>query len=83
MTDWKRLEAMTEEDIEAAAMSDPDNLPLTDDELAKLVRVPAKHYVDLGVDADLVDWFRQEGQGYQARINAVLRRYVEARRKAG
>ena len=39
-TDWARLEAMTEEEIEANALSDPDNPPLTDEELAWMRRVP-------------------------------------------
>ena len=39
-TDWARLEAMTEEEIEANARSDPDNPPLTAEELARMRRVP-------------------------------------------
>ena len=39
-TDWRRLEAMTEEEIEANALADPDNPPLTPDELARMRPVP-------------------------------------------
>jgi len=39
-TDWARLEAMTEEEIEANALSDPDNPPLTDEELARMRPAP-------------------------------------------
>lgn len=39
-TDWARLEAMTEEEIEANALSDPDNPPLADEELARMRRLP-------------------------------------------
>lgn len=39
-TDWARLNAMTEEEIETAAQADPDNPPLTEAELKKLKRVP-------------------------------------------
>jgi putative transcriptional regulator len=39
-TDWARLEAMTEEEIEANALADPDNPPLTDEELARMRRMP-------------------------------------------
>lgn len=39
-TDWARLDAMTEEEIEANALSDPDNPPLSDEELARMRRVP-------------------------------------------
>jgi putative transcriptional regulator len=37
-TDWARVDAMTEEEIEAAARSDPDAQPLTDEELAQFYR---------------------------------------------
>jgi len=36
--DWRRLEAMTDEEIIAAALKDPDNPPLTDDQLARFRR---------------------------------------------
>ena len=39
-TDWARLAAMTEEEIEANALADPDNPPLTPEELARMRRVP-------------------------------------------
>lgn len=39
-TDWRRVEAMTEEEIEANALADPDNPPLTADELARMRPVP-------------------------------------------
>jgi len=39
-TDWARLDAMTEEEIEANALADPDNPPISDEELARFRRVP-------------------------------------------
>ena len=39
-TDWARLRAMTDEEIDAAARSDPDNPPLTPERAARLKRVP-------------------------------------------
>jgi putative transcriptional regulator len=42
--DWSRLNAMTEQEIEAAARSDPDAQPLTEAQLKRMRRVPfAKH----------------------------------------
>lgn len=35
-TDWKRLAAMTEEEIEANALADEDNPPMTAEELARM-----------------------------------------------
>jgi putative transcriptional regulator len=37
-TDWERLDRMTDEEIEAAALSDPDAQPMTDEELARMFR---------------------------------------------
>lgn len=39
-TDWSRLEAMSDEDIHAAAVSDPDAQPLTEEQLKKMRRLP-------------------------------------------
>ena len=38
-TDWAAFDALTEEEITAAALSDPDNPPLTDEDLARFRRV--------------------------------------------
>ncbi len=42
---------------------------------------PVKQQLTLRLDADVVDWFKQQGVGYQTKINAVLRKHVG--RKAG
>ena len=39
-TDWQRLRAMTDAEVEAAALSDPDAQPLTEEQLARMRRVP-------------------------------------------
>ena len=46
------------------------------------VRMPdgPKTPLNLRLDADIVAWFRAHGRGYQTRINAVLRSYIEAHR---
>jgi ABC-type transport system substrate-binding protein len=33
--------------------------------------------VRLRVDDDVLDWFKRQGPGYQTRINALLRAYME------
>lgn len=46
------------------------------------VRAPqAKKPVTLRVDADVLDWFKSLGKGYQTKINAVLRRFKESRER--
>ncbi len=39
-----------------------------------------KSQITAKFDTDMVDWFKQQGRGYQARMNAVLRAYFEAKR---
>jgi uncharacterized protein (DUF4415 family) len=41
-----------------------------------------KKLLSLRLDGDIVDWFKQQGPGYQTRINAVLRAFVQQKRKA-
>jgi putative transcriptional regulator len=38
--DWRRADSMTEEEIHAAALSDPDAQPLTPERLARMRRTP-------------------------------------------
>jgi uncharacterized protein (DUF4415 family) len=42
---------------------------------------PVKRPLSLRVDADIIDWFQRQGQGYQTRMNSALREYVERHRK--
>jgi uncharacterized protein (DUF4415 family) len=42
--------------------------------------VPPKALVSLRIDADVLEWFKSQGSGYQTRINAVLRAFREAAR---
>ena len=44
---------------------------------------PLKTPVNAKFDVDVVEWFKAQGRGYQARMNAVLRGTMEALRKAG
>ncbi len=39
-TDWEHLRAMTDEEVTAAALADPDAQPLTDAQLARMKRAP-------------------------------------------
>lgn len=83
-TDWTRIDAMTEEEIEANALSDPDNLPWTDEELrnAELLMPPegGKEAVSLRLDREVLNYFRGSSEKYQSRINAVLLAYVRSQR---
>jgi uncharacterized protein (DUF4415 family) len=83
-TDWARVASLTDEEIEAAVRSDPDAAPLDVDwSQAVLVVPPRKKAISIRVDPDVLDYFKKEGAGYQRRINAVLRSYVEQKQKRG
>jgi uncharacterized protein (DUF4415 family) len=68
------LAAMPESEIDSTDMP-----PITD--WSHAVRGPfyrpIKRPLSLRVDADILDWFQRQGQGYQTRMNSALREYVE------
>ncbi len=37
-----------------------------------------KQLISLRLDRDVLDWFKQQGKGYQTKINAILRAYIRA-----
>src|SRR5580700_1296487 len=76
LTDYARLDAMTDEDIAKAVAEDPDAALLDIDwTKARLVLPPGKDNITLRVDRDVLEWFRSTGKGFHTRINAVLRAY--------
>jgi len=80
-TDWEALDQLSDKEIEAAVADDPDAAPLDVDwSNAKLVTPPKKTAMSIRLDDDVLEFFRQTGPGYQTRINAVLRHYMEHRR---
>jgi len=77
--DWARIDATTDEEIDAQIASDPDTAPIADDlfyERAILVSPEPKTPISLRVDSDVLRGFRSAGSGYQARMNDALRVYA-------
>jgi uncharacterized protein (DUF4415 family) len=59
---------------------DYNDIPALDEEFwqnAELVLPPTKERITLRLDREVLAYFRRSGSGYQTRINAVLRAYVE------
>jgi uncharacterized protein (DUF4415 family) len=85
MTDWPRVMAKTEADLAADTASDPDWDGITDEWVrnAKVVTglltrpKENKRQVTMRFDADVLDYFRSQGRGWQGRMNAVLRSFME------
>jgi uncharacterized protein (DUF4415 family) len=77
-TDWKRIDSLRNEDI------DYSDIPkLGPDFFAQAILWPGKKkQITLRLDPDVLAFFRKSGKGYQTTINAVLRKYVESRKRA-
>jgi uncharacterized protein (DUF4415 family) len=80
-TDWQAVHALSQQDVERLA--DEEDGALADDWESSVVigLPPRKQAVHIRLDVDILDWFREQGPGYQTRINAVLRSFVDSRRK--
>ena len=85
LTDWARVDALTDEDIAAAIRDDPDAAPELDAEWfasATLVMPEPKEQISIRLDRDVLEHFRRYPR-YQTRINAILRAIMEHEKKAG
>ena len=81
-TDWKRLKAMKDEDIDFSEIP-----PITPEMFARgvlrrgLKPIPRKKQLTLRMDSDVIEWFKKQGRGYQTKINSLLRAYMEEHRR--
>lgn len=79
-TDWERLEAMDDENIDLSDIAE-----LTPEMFAKAVvkhglkEKENKAQLTIRVDRDVLAWFKSQGRGYQTRINSLLRAYMKAK----
>jgi uncharacterized protein (DUF4415 family) len=80
-TDWERVRKLSDEDIDAAIKRDPDSDPANFDwSKAELVMPRRKEAISIRLDDDVLSFFKSLGSGYQTRINAVLRHFMEQAR---
>jgi len=80
LTDWERVKAIPQEEVERLANEeDGPLLPGWDNDII-IGLPPRKREVHIRLDADIIDWFKESGRGYQTRINKVLRAFVDNRR---
>ncbi|EWY37325.1 hypothetical protein N825_11615 [Skermanella stibiiresistens SB22] len=87
-TNWSRDD--TYEEIEAQIAADPDlAVPANWEETVRpgfpfpLPSRENKRQVTVRYDAEVVDFFKNQGRGWQSRMNAVLRAFVESQRGNG
>ena len=71
--DWERIDAIKDEDIDYSDIPEIKDLsglrPRQVRELKESEKVP----VSCNLDADIVEWLKQDGESYQTRLNAILR----------
>jgi uncharacterized protein (DUF4415 family) len=74
-SDWKRAAALPVPDG-----SDPDDaIEPIDWATTELPLKRPKVHASLRLDADMLDWFKAQGRGYQTKINAILRSCYQSR----
>ena len=74
-TNWTRIDSLTDRDI------DYSDIPELDKDFfrsATLVLPEPKTTVTIRLDQRVLEWFKAKGPGYQTRINALLRAFMEA-----
>ncbi|MGJ7552056.1 BrnA antitoxin family protein [Pseudomonas alloputida] len=76
-TDWSRLAQMDDKDIDTSDIPELGEDFFREAEL----RVPAKQTVTIRLDSDVLSWFKEQGAGYQTRINQLLRQYMQAQQR--
>jgi uncharacterized protein (DUF4415 family) len=81
-TDWKRVDALPDQKIDFS-----DAPELTPEMFARAVvrrglkPLVRKLQLTIRIDSDVLKWYKRQGPGYQTRINALLRAYMQEHRK--
>ena len=77
-TNWKRIDQMTDEEIDTSDIPPLDDAFFSDAQL----RLPeGKVPVVMSLDADVFQWFKSQGAEYQNLINTALRSYADEHKR--
>lgn len=82
--DWKKFDAITDNDIAEAIADDPDwqGIDLSDKLGWRVVRPDGSSIVPLLVDAKTINFINEHHVDYQSFLTGVLKAYVESQRKS-
>ncbi|NLG17869.1 MAG: BrnA antitoxin family protein [Fibrobacter sp.] len=75
-TDWERLSTMSDKEINLSENPELDDSFFSN---AALRMPEPKKSVNIRLDQDILEWYKQQGPGYQTRMNAVLRMYMQVK----
>lgn len=74
-TNWARIDALKDKEIDTSEIPEQSNAFFK----RAVLRLPEpKTAVTIRLDHQVLNWFKAKGPGYQTRINALLRAYMEA-----
>ena len=78
LAEIRLLREMSDDDIDYS-----DIPPISDWSVAEVGKFyrPIKQTVTIRLDADVLDWLKQGGKGYQTKVNKILRTVMEKMRK--
>jgi uncharacterized protein (DUF4415 family) len=79
--DWAKVRSFSQEEVERMADEDEGPLPEGWEETIVLGVPEPKKDVHIRLDPAVLRWFKAHGPGYQTRINAVLRSFVQAKQR--
>jgi uncharacterized protein (DUF4415 family) len=80
-TDWRRVKAMSQPEVERLTDKEEGPLPKGWESTVEIGLPEPKQAVHIRLDRGVVRWFKAHGPGYQTRINAVLKAFVLARQR--
>ena len=80
-TDWKRVDAMTDAEIDLSDIPEVTPEMFARGVVQRGYKTITKKQLTLRLDSDVVEWFKRQGHGYQTKMNALLRAYMEESKK--
>ena len=81
-TDLKRLDDLTDAEIDFSDIPEVTPEMFAKGVVRRGLQPITKRQLTLRLDSDVIDWFKKQGQGYQTRMNALLRAYMQEHDKA-
>lgn len=77
-TNWAKIDALKNKDINFSDIQEQGKAFFK----RAMLRLPqSKTAVTIRLDRQVLNWFKGKGPGYQTRINALLRAYMEAHKE--
>lgn len=75
----KQLKSIKDKDID---YSDIPELDANFFKKAKLELPVKKKAISLRIDSDILQWFKKQGEGYQTKINGILKAFMQVYKKS-